>query len=61
MTTTVPAQRTIMKRFPAGHPRGSRPADEYAASQRIQGTDAQVVMDLDTDEFLVVANTTITH
>lgn len=28
-------------------------ADEYAAVQRGQGTDAQVVMDLNSDQFLV--------
>ncbi|MEU4955798.1 hypothetical protein, partial [Streptomyces lavendulae] len=32
----------------------SWPADEYAATQRAQGRDAHVVMDLTTDEFLVV-------
>ncbi|MFJ1701673.1 hypothetical protein ACIOHC_43070 [Streptomyces sp. NPDC088252] len=34
------AQRTVLERFPAGHPRGSWPADEYAAAQRAQGRDA---------------------
>lgn len=35
------------------------PADEYAAAQRAQGTrDAQVVMDLTTDQFLVNTDTT---
>ncbi|MFY4721440.1 hypothetical protein [Streptomyces sp. LaBMicrA B280] len=54
MTT---AQRTVLERFPAGHPRGSWSADEYAAAQRAQGTPAQVVMDLRTDQFLVVTPT----
>ncbi|MFE7330853.1 hypothetical protein ACFU8W_39150 [Streptomyces sp. NPDC057565] len=58
MTTALPAQRTVLGRFPAGHPRGSWPADEYAAVQGAQGTDAHVVMDLASDQFLVVANTT---
>ncbi|OEJ21810.1 hypothetical protein AR457_41005 [Streptomyces agglomeratus] len=58
MTTTIPQARTILERFPAGHPRGSWPADEYAAAQRDQGTDAQVVMDLGSDQFLVVTDTT---
>ncbi|MFI9311555.1 hypothetical protein [Streptomyces triculaminicus] len=58
MTTTLPAQRTILERFPAGHPRGSWPADEYATAQRAQGIDARVVMDLDSDQFLVVTDTT---
>ncbi|MFE4279735.1 hypothetical protein ACFRSX_34525 [Streptomyces goshikiensis] len=56
MTTAMP--RTVLERFPAGHPRGSWPADEYAAAQRAQGRDAHVVMDLITDQFLVVTNTT---
>ncbi|MFF3932851.1 hypothetical protein [Streptomyces hirsutus] len=59
MTTALPTQRTILERFPAGHPRGSWPADEYAATQRAQGTtDARVVMDLATDQFLVITETT---
>jgi hypothetical protein len=57
---TPPAQsRTVLERFPAGGPRGSWPAEEYAAAQRAQGTtDAQVVMDLGSDQFLVITNTT---
>ncbi|MFJ8469670.1 hypothetical protein [Streptomyces swartbergensis] len=51
-------QRTVLQRFPAGGPRGSWPAEEYAAVQRAQGTDAQVVMDLSSDQFLVVTHTT---
>ncbi|WP_432092027.1 hypothetical protein [Streptomyces sp. NRRL F-5630] len=58
MTTALPGQRTVLERFPAGHPRGSWPADEYAAAQRAQGTDARVVMDLTSDQFLVVTVTT---
>ena len=57
MTTTLPAQRTVLETFPAGHPRGSWPADEYAAAQRAQGTEAHVVMDLGTDQFLVITPT----
>ncbi|WP_217246134.1 hypothetical protein [Streptomyces sp. AC602_WCS936] len=49
--------RTVLERFPAGGPRGSWPADEYAAARRAQGTDARVVMDLGSDQFLVVADT----
>ncbi|MGV4892149.1 hypothetical protein ACSR0Z_37490 [Streptomyces viridosporus] len=52
MATTTQATRTILERFPAGAPRGSWPAEEYAAAQRAQGTNAQVVMDLRTDQFL---------
>ncbi|MET8615865.1 hypothetical protein [Streptomyces misionensis] len=53
------AQRTVLERFPAGGPRGSWPAEEYAAAQRAQGiTDARVVMDLGSDQFLVITETT---
>ncbi|MFJ4980362.1 hypothetical protein ACIP6X_34455 [Streptomyces coeruleorubidus] len=41
----------------ASHTR-REPAEEYAAAQRAQGTDAQVVMDLPSDQFLVVTGTT---
>ncbi|MDX3523697.1 hypothetical protein [Streptomyces scabiei] len=51
-------QRTVLERFPAGGPRGSWPAEEYAATQRAQGTDAEVVMHLPSDQFLVVTDTT---
>ncbi|MGW0669762.1 hypothetical protein [Streptomyces sp. NPDC002746] len=56
--TTATAPRTVLARFPAGHPRGSWPADDYAAAQRAQGIDAHVVMDLATDQLLVVTDTT---
>ncbi|MFF4576541.1 hypothetical protein [Streptomyces sp. NPDC001410] len=39
---------------PAGGPRGSSPAEEYAAGQRAQRTNAHDVMDLHSDQFLVV-------
>ncbi|MEU3408939.1 hypothetical protein ABZ766_34025 [Streptomyces sp. NPDC006670] len=55
--TTAAQPRTVLERFPAGHHRGSWPADEYAAAQRAQGADAHVVMDLATDQFLVVTDT----
>ncbi|RCH65505.1 hypothetical protein DT019_27320 [Streptomyces sp. SDr-06] len=58
MATTTAQSRTVLERFPAGAPRGSWPAEEYAAAQRAQGTDAQVVMDLNADQFLVVTDTT---
>lgn len=32
--------------------------EEYAAAQRALGTDAQVVMDLGSDQFLVVTHAT---
>ncbi|MEU8949652.1 hypothetical protein [Streptomyces sp. NPDC048489] len=58
MATAATPSRTVLERFPAGHPRGSWPADEYADAQRAQGTDAHVVMDLASDQFLVVAPAT---
>ncbi|MER5296512.1 hypothetical protein ABT382_31320 [Streptomyces pharetrae] len=58
MATASTQARTVLERFPAGGPRGSWPAEEYAANQRAQGTNAQVVMDLCTDQFLVVTDTT---
>ncbi|WP_411084731.1 hypothetical protein [Streptomyces sp. cmx-18-6] len=47
-------RRTILEQFPAGDPRGSRPAEEFAAARRGEGLAAEVVMDLDHDVFLVV-------
>ncbi|MFE3638078.1 hypothetical protein [Streptomyces cellostaticus] len=44
----------VLERFPAGAPRGSWPAEEYAAARRAQGQAATVVMDLKSDAFLVV-------
>ncbi|MEW2134602.1 hypothetical protein [Streptomyces sp. NPDC005435] len=54
MAATTEQPRIVLERFPAGGPRGSWPAEEFAAAQRDQGTQAQVVMDLRTDQFLVV-------
>ncbi|MFD6113966.1 hypothetical protein ACFWG0_28195 [Streptomyces yangpuensis] len=59
MSAITTQTRTVLERFPAGHPRGSRPADAYAAAQRAQGTDAHVLVNLASDQFLVV--TDITH
>lgn len=47
-------ERTLLERFPAGSPRGSWPAEEFAAEQRRQGTPARVVMDLASDSYLVI-------
>ncbi|MDT0436605.1 MULTISPECIES: hypothetical protein [Streptomyces] len=44
----------VLERFPAGSPRGSWPAEEYAAQRRAAGEQATVVMDLKSDAFLVV-------
>ena len=51
MTTT---HRTVLERFPAGGPRGSWPAEEFAQARRLEGQPAEVVMDLPTDSFLVI-------
>lgn len=48
----------VLERFPAGGPRGSWPAEEFAAARRDDGLDAQVVMDLNSDSFLVVTGRT---
>jgi hypothetical protein len=47
----------VIERFPASHPRGSWPAEEFAAARRAEGINATVVMDLATDTFLVKAVT----
>lgn len=52
-TTTSPG-RTVLERFPAGGPRGSWPAERFAADRRTAGQPAEVVMDLRTDSFLVI-------
>ncbi|MGW0820541.1 hypothetical protein [Streptomyces sp. NPDC002845] len=46
--------RTVLERFPAGGPRGSWPAEEFAQARRLEGQAAEVVMDLSTDTFLVI-------
>ncbi|BDH04344.1 MULTISPECIES: hypothetical protein [Streptomyces] len=46
--------RTVLERFPAGGPRGSWPAEEFAHARRLEGVPAEVVMDLATDTFLVI-------
>jgi endonuclease YncB( thermonuclease family) len=51
-----PAQPAkVLERFPAGAPRGSWPAEEFAAARRAEGIPATVVMDLTTDTFVVKA------
>jgi hypothetical protein len=44
----------VLERFPAGAPRGSWPAEEYAAARRAEGIPCEVVMDLTTDAFLII-------
>ncbi|HEY9368953.1 hypothetical protein [Streptomyces sp.] len=46
--------RTVLERFPAGGPRGSWPAEEFARARREEGLPAEVVMDLESDAFLVI-------
>ena len=48
--------RTVLERFPAGAPRGQWPAEAFAAERRREGVPARVVMDLDSDSFLVVVD-----
>ncbi|MGW5197341.1 hypothetical protein [Streptomyces spiralis] len=55
--STEPApkvSRTVLERFPAGGPRAQWPAESYAAERRREGIPARVVMDLDSDSFLVI-------
>lgn len=46
--------RKVLERFPAGAPRGSWPAEEFAADRRCEGIPALVTMDLASDSFLVI-------
>ncbi|MFC7306536.1 hypothetical protein ACFQVC_20200 [Streptomyces monticola] len=46
--------RVVLQQFPAGGPRGSWPAEEFAQARRLEGQQAEVVMDLLADAFLVV-------
>ncbi|WP_405879069.1 hypothetical protein OG762_10740 [Streptomyces sp. NBC_01136] len=46
--------RMVLERFPAGGPRGSWPAEEFAQACRLEGQAAEVVMDLASDAFLVI-------
>jgi hypothetical protein len=48
------ADRTVLERFPAGSPYGSWPVEQFAADRRTAGQPAEVVMDLHTDNFLVI-------
>lgn len=51
--------RTVLESFPAGAPRGQWPAESFAADRRREGIPARVVMDLDTDSFLVIVDGTV--
>jgi len=53
--TSAPDSTHVLETFPAGGPRGSWPAEEFAAAQTAAGTPATVVMDLATDQFVVKA------
>ncbi|MFF4346774.1 hypothetical protein [Streptomyces sp. NPDC001530] len=46
--------RRVIERFPAGGPRGSWPAEEFAQGLRRDGRVVDVVMDLASDSYLVV-------
>ncbi|GGV51097.1 hypothetical protein GCM10010277_46340 [Streptomyces longisporoflavus] len=46
--------RVVLERFPAGGPRGSWPAEKFAEARRMEGQQAEVVMDLASDAFLVI-------
>ena len=53
MAAVMP-DRTVLETFPASHPRGSWPAEQFAADRRTAGQPAEVVMDLPSDSFLVI-------
>ncbi|MDX3174191.1 hypothetical protein PV382_18105 [Streptomyces scabiei] len=52
-STTPSTQPAVLERFSAGGPRGSWPAEEFAADRRAEGLNVTVTMDLATDSFLV--------
>jgi hypothetical protein len=54
MAAVAAQGRTVLETFPAGHPRGQYPAEQFAADRRAAGQPAEVVMDLRTDTFLVI-------
>lgn len=54
-STTSASTDHIIETFPAGSPRGSWPAEEFAAARRAEGISATVVMNLATDSFIVKA------
>jgi hypothetical protein len=55
MATAVESPaRTVLQRFPAGGPRGSWPAEEYAQRRRDEGQPCDVIMSLADDAFLVI-------
>lgn len=49
-----PYMRPILAWFPAGHPRGSWPAEEKARELTAAGTPATVRYDINRDRYLVV-------
>ena len=59
MTTAIKSQRTVLESFPAGAPRGQWPAESFAADRRREGIPARVVMDLESDSFLVIVDGTV--
>ncbi|MEU5900601.1 hypothetical protein [Streptomyces venezuelae] len=50
----VAPEPTVLHRVPAGNPRGSWPADEFAAARRAEGVPAETIYDYPSDDFLVV-------
>ncbi|MER0444235.1 hypothetical protein ACFYM2_15635 [Streptomyces sp. NPDC006711] len=52
-------RRTVLERFPAGDPRGHWTAEAFAHDRRNEGLAAEVVMDLESDAFLVVVTQSV--
>ena len=46
--------RTVLAEFPAGAPRGSWPAEEFATARRLEGLSVEVRQDIVRDVFIVV-------
>ena len=55
ISTITTTESTVLESFPAGAPRGSWPAEEFAAARRAEGIPATVVMNITTDTFDVKA------
>lgn len=50
-STATDPHTAVLERFSAGAPRGSWPAEEFAAARRMEGLAVEVVMNLATDTF----------
>ncbi len=51
VTKSTPQTASVLKSFSAGAPRGSWPAEEFAAARRAEGLNVIAVMNLAADTF----------